>query len=504
MKLKVIIAIIYLAVCIQISNVSAQTKVERWKIFELVLNGPKTGNPFTEVALNAEFWQAGKTISVSGFYDGEGKYKVRFMPQAEGEWTYETRSNIKSLNGKKGKLICTPPSKGNHGPVSVADTFYFAYADGTPHHSFGTTSYAWVHQGDSMAALTLKTLSNGYFNKMRMCIFPKDYIWNKNEPQYYPFEGKPLTEWDYTRFNPAYFRNIEKRIGQLDSLGIEADLIVFHPYDRWGFQKMDSITDDRYIQYIIARFAAYKNVWWSMANEYDLMNFKKTAIWQHYLQLFAENDPYHHLRGVHNARTIYESPLVTHMSIQNQETFRAREWRLKTNKPVVYDECRYEGNTNMTWGDITAQEMTQKFWNGVINGGYVGHGETILTDDLTETAVLWWAKGGNLKGESYKRIKFLKEIIESAPAYLRPVAPYRASGANRLAFNEDYFLLFFPYSEQPIRSSVNLPAGKNYEVEVIDTWNMTINKLPKLYSGRNSLIELPGKPGIALRIILKK
>ena len=72
-----------------------------------------------------------------------------------------------------------------------------------------------------------------------MCIFPKDYDWNKKEPLLYPFEGKPLTDWDYTKFNPAYFQNIEKRIAQLDSLGIEADLIVFHPYDRWGFKKMD-------------------------------------------------------------------------------------------------------------------------------------------------------------------------------------------------------------------------------------------------------------------------
>ena len=37
-------------------------------------------------------------------------------------------------------------------------------------------------------------------------------------------------------------------------LGIEADLILFHSYDRWGFSEMDAETDDRYLQYVVARW----------------------------------------------------------------------------------------------------------------------------------------------------------------------------------------------------------------------------------------------------------
>jgi hypothetical protein len=317
--------------------VSAQNKVEKWRIFEIVLNGEYNGNPYTDIQLSAEFTHGANKKTVTGFYDGNGIYKIRFMPQETGTWTYITSSNLKFLQNKKGKFECISNTGNNYGPVVVKDTFHFAYADGKPHYSFGTTCYGWVHQGDSLAELTIKTLSNGYFNKIRMCIFPKDYDWNKNEPLLYPFEGKPLTNWDYTRFNPAYFRNIEKRIAQLDSLGIEADLIVFHPYDRWGFKKMDRRTDDLYINYIIARFAPYKNVWWSMANEYDFMNDKKMEDWNHYIQLFAEKDPYNHLRGIHNGSVWYDhtNPFLTHASIQNDETFRAKEYRKKYKKPVV-------------------------------------------------------------------------------------------------------------------------------------------------------------------------
>jgi hypothetical protein len=52
---------------------------------------------------------------------------------------------------------------------------------------------------------------------------------------------------------------------------------------------------------------------------------------------------------------------------------------------IVYDECRYEGNINWSWVNLTAQKMVNKFWRGFINGGYVGHGETY---DM-ENSVKW-------------------------------------------------------------------------------------------------------------------
>ena len=484
----------------------AQTKIEKWHIFEITLKGEAKGNPFIDVKLTADFSNGTVKKTITGFYDGNGIYKIRFMPQETGSWSYITSSNSKLLQNKKGKFECISNTGNNHGPVVVKDTFNFAYSDNKSYFPFGTTCYGWVHQGDSLAEQTLKTLSKGYFNKMRMCIFPKDYDWNKNEPLLYPFEGKPLTAWDYTRFNPQYFQNIEKRIGQLDSMGIEADLIVFHPYDRWGFKKMDRKTDDLYINYIVARFAAYKNVWWSMANEFDFMNEKKLDDWNHYIQLFAEIDPYNHLRSIHNGSRLYDhtNPLISHVSIQGEETFKAKELRNKYKKPVIYDECRYEGNINWSWGNLTAEELVNKFWRGVTNGGFVGHGETYVTEDPAKwgnqsDAVMWWSKGGILRGQSQERIKFLKNIIETAPGYLRPVVnydwwmPYSAVG-----YKDEYYLNYYNM-DQPRSQIINLPPKSKYKVEIINAWEMTITQVKGEFSGK-SLIQLPQKPFTALRI----
>ena len=58
-----------------------------------------------------------------------------------------------------------------------------------------------------------------------------------------------------------------------------------HPYDRWGFSDMGKEADDLYWRYCIARFSAYRNLWWSLANEYDLMKAKTLEDWEHYASL---------------------------------------------------------------------------------------------------------------------------------------------------------------------------------------------------------------------------
>jgi hypothetical protein len=47
----------------------------------------------------------------------------------------------------------------------------------------------------------------------------------------------------------------------LQALGIQADLILFHPYDYWCYARMPPEADERYLRYAAARLAAYRNVW---------------------------------------------------------------------------------------------------------------------------------------------------------------------------------------------------------------------------------------------------
>jgi hypothetical protein len=280
-----------------------QGDVPMWEMFEVSLSGPSSGNPFTDVQLGASFSLGSRTVHAEGFYDGGGTYKIRFMPDSLGKWTYITSSNEAELSGRSGSFSCVAAAPGAHGPVGARNTRHFAHADGTPFFPFGTTCYAWIHQSDEIQRQTLESLRTGPFNKIRMCIFPKSYQYNHNEPALYPFERDASGKSDFSRFNPAFFAHVEQRIGDLRALGIEADLIVFHPYDRWGYATMSADADDRYLRYVLARMSAYRNIWWSLANEWDLMRAKSSQDFDRFFRIVEQHDAVGHLRSVHYSHT---------------------------------------------------------------------------------------------------------------------------------------------------------------------------------------------------------
>ena len=279
-------------------------------------------------------------------------------------------------------------------------------------------------------------------------------------------------------------------------LNIEADIIVFHPYDRWGFSKMPKEADDRYLEYITARFSAYRNVWWSLANEYDFMEDKTLADWDRFFQIIEINDPYHHLRSIHNAYGFYDHSKhwVTHCSVQNSYLEKVSDWLDEYKKPVVVDECCYEGNISLNWGNITALEMVNRMWEAYSRGGFAGHGETYLNDK----EVLWWSRGGKLYGQSPERIQFLVDIIHQAPGHL---TPYKLCVDTTAAVGcEDKYFISYIGNRQVRGKNFNLPEGKKYKAEVIDVWDMTIAPAEGVFEGKCT-VPTSQKPYLAVRFI---
>lgn len=490
---------------------------EQYKIFEVDLTGTADGNPYIDIWLKVDFTNGSEKVEVNGFYCGNGRYKVRFMPARLGKWTAVTRSNDPMLDHIELVCECTPAKEGNHGRVlrmsdvlpksisSEESRFHFLYEDGTRFQPFGTTCYAWINQSEAVQEQTLETLKNAPFNKVRMCIFPKFYTYNTANPEYYAFEGSEEEGFDFTRFNPVFWDNLEKRIRQLDELGIQADVILLHPYDRWGFSKMDVETDVFYLKYAVDRLCHFKNVWWSLANEFDLLPWKSIENWERYARVVMARDSYGHLRSIHNCVEMYDHtrPWITHVSVQRIDVYKTAEsvsdWRMLYQKPIVVDECAYEGNINFGWGNITGEELTRRFWEGCIRGGYLSHGEVYVQYDQ-----IWWSHGGKLHGTCPDRIAFLKGIMEDVP---KGAAPLKLTPENQEANwdvpclckdDQSYFLYYFGFFRPAFRT-YELAEGCTYEIELIDTWDMTIHKLPGTYSG-SIRIDMPEKQYMAIRM----
>ena len=453
-----------------------------------------------DLKFSATFRQASQSITVPGFWDGGDTFKVRFSPPATGEWTFTTTSQVAGLNGRNGTFTATQPTGNNHGPVEVFDTFYLRHADGTPYHQWGTTCYAWVHQTGELQEQTLKTLAASPFNKIRFCVFPKHYDYNKNEPELFAFQKGADGKCDFNRPDPVFWRHFEQRILDLQKLGIEADLILWHPYDRWGFARMNGEQDDRYLRYCIARLGAFRNVWWSLANEFDFMSdlddkhhgIKTMNDWDRFFVILAKEDPHQRLRGIHNGATWYDhtKAWVTHASLQTSDMNGGVRFREKYQKPVLYDECCYEGNIPQGWGKLNAKTMTQRFWLGTLSGCYVGHGETYKHAD----DILWWSKGGVLHGESPQRIQWLKDFLAQSPPF-HELAPLGDDPGQFLLAKPGEFYLFYCLDAR--RHRIELAGSRPYKLDLVDPWEMTVTPISTAPAGE-FFVSAP-RPDVAYR-----
>jgi hypothetical protein len=501
-----------------IARAAPAQQAERWGMYEIVLEGPSEGNPFDDVTVFAVFTSGDRQVRVPGFYDGDGVYRVRFSPSELGRWEWRVASSAPAIDGETGSFECTAPAPGNHGPVRVTeDGYHFAYADGISFRQIGTTCYSWALQSDAKCAQTLETLRRAPFNKMRMCVFR-----NVDSVASNPFArtGPGLRDWDPSRPDPSYFCRFEDRIVKLGKLGIEADIILYHPYDEArGYSDMNRTDDERYLRYVAARWGAYRNVWWSMANEYDAVKSKSMDDWDHLFQVLQAADPHDRLRSIHNLHTYYDArkPWITHASIQNGsavlDEVRAELHRAFALKPVVFDEVRYEGNSRLRWGNLTGEQLVERFWWGTVGGTYVGHSETF--DQSRDPDHSWLGQGGELVGTSPPRLAFLRRILEDAPQPgIDLVDPWWGSHLGGKPF--EYYLRYFG-TASPTEWAVTLPGREGdpphtYRADIIDTWNMTIAPIDGVFrmatrdqysfhDPDRPTLALPGKPWIAVRLV---
>jgi len=204
--------------------------------------------------------------------------------------------------------------------------------------------------------------------------------------------------------------------------------------------------------------------------------------------------PHQRMRGIHNGTRMYDhaKEWVTHASLQTSDMNGGVRFREKYGKPVIYDECKYEGDIPQGWGNLTARQMVQRFWLGTLSGCYVGHGETYKsTED-----VLWWSKGGVLHGQSPIRIQWLKSFLADAPPFHELQPQGDGQGRFLLVKPGEYYLL---YCRDQQKQTVSLPGDRPYKLDLIDPWEMTITPAGTAPAGEFS-VSAP-KPDVAYRLV---
>lgn len=96
-------------------NTTQADVIEVFGVLELVFTGPNLGlahdDPVFSLHVDGQQFE--------GFYCGQGRYKVRFMPKETGIWSYQTTSDLTELAGQTGEFTCIEETEagreGDHG-----------------------------------------------------------------------------------------------------------------------------------------------------------------------------------------------------------------------------------------------------------------------------------------------------------------------------------------------------------------------------------------------------
>jgi len=284
-------------------------------------------NPYTDVEVWATFTHpTGGTYKVYGFLLSTGStvtYRFRFNPMTEGTWSYSFGSTsataVITTPGGSFNVGTSPKESGflrrDNSGLSPNRIVYDCASDGpgqcpvetTPFSSgaangfdhpflWGQTYYQIINNAATRNAsgvqnLTWQTAITSAkakgFRKIRMLVFPFNATFNGSyvinglttpPAQSLPYETPSACSPDYKRINLAHFNTLDQIVNYMHTNGMVAELILFHDKSSGHCGSSFSTDPDpvkadndnrRYAKYVVARYAAYSNVIFSMANEWE-------------------------------------------------------------------------------------------------------------------------------------------------------------------------------------------------------------------------------------------
>ena len=227
-KIKIwIITILFTSAC---HILAAQTPI--WAKHEIRFTSSRSyDNPIYEVEdFRATFTApSGRTKTVRGFWDGGTDWKIRFMPDETGVWTWKSKCSDLSnggLHGQSGSFTCVTNERNEalfqKGAIQhEPGKYYLSHADGTPFFWLACT--AWngaLKSTDEEWQHYLNHRKANYYNTIQFVCTE----WRGCDRN---LEGLTAIEGTgYIRIHPEFFKRIDRRIDELNDKGLLASPVV--------------------------------------------------------------------------------------------------------------------------------------------------------------------------------------------------------------------------------------------------------------------------------------
>jgi hypothetical protein len=408
-------------------------EVPRYESVELTVGlDAQYSNPYDvrDISLDAVFTGPdGRDMSMPGFWDGEGAWKIRFTPSQEGLWTYTI--TVRDARGNSlphlGELRVT--SSDLHGWIQPGHLFdpsysgrYFVHHDGAPFYGVGHAD-------------ALNILIDGFDVTEGVRLFDTMKAANENYVVWWPLYTNSPVNSSYEDYSAANMKVIDMVVQDAAKEGIFLVFTIWdhpqlrddnHPswdtgnWSRNGFKKLGSleeffVSEDAWVwqenlyRYIIARWGYSPAIGlWQTVSEINGTNaLDQTDPWHERVNAyFVSNDPYRHPTTASGSGEVdwaeghmaMDVPQV-HLYEWNEDAVGAAahtaEWTTRmwdrVERPNWIGEFGVTGDThypelfhNSIWAALASgAAMTPAEWN---SGGAWGRMTPALNEDISRFA----------------------------------------------------------------------------------------------------------------------
>ena len=409
--------------------------VGRYAPFELALTNTRTyANAFVDTTLTATFTSASQQQRVvEGFYDGGQTWRVRFMPDQIGQWSYAA-SFSDGAPGSSGAFQCV--SSPLHGPIEVNTTDdnskqWFRHADGTPFYM--RSFHLWfVDRLDSRGHLTdtLDFLEAQGFNTVNGPHLAPEPSGGSPAQTLAPWLKAGAT-YDFSRFNLTEWQRLDTVLTQMASRGM-----VLVPFSiMLGTNGQPKIPPgakrDLFLRYWVARWGGFWNATFQPFSEWE-EDYSESEVLQ-ILDRIRELDGGRHLISVHplyrGSTGVQNSASYSYHTIQDKlgnyndymkyvNTFGGLYYW--SHKPMLAHECLWEGNMYQGNVGLNMEEMRRAAWVIALTAGHINYCDEVIIPRGYQTTYFEGSfsvlgKEMEPQGWLYPYLAILGDFMESLP-----------------------------------------------------------------------------------------
>ena len=260
---------------------SGSAHATKFGVHEIVLTGNgSVSNPFDTICQVTFTPPAGNPFIVHAFYDGGNTWRARLYVSRTGTWSWSSSSSDSELNKKVGTFDANSSNLKGKLRQHSANPKALMTDNGQTFQQYSDTAYRLFNHEEDVTLWQAYIRDNWDLgiNSVRVgCM--GGYMWYRDHRQadsgnvnvsQWPWNGT-----DQDRFNLTKFQTTDTRLKwMLEKYpDMNVQLILFGLVE-WGsdhtgreWEKLSQTQQDRTIRYMVARWAAFPQVFWLIVND---------------------------------------------------------------------------------------------------------------------------------------------------------------------------------------------------------------------------------------------